>query len=240
MLVKRSKHMLFLFSSRRRHTRSLCDWSSDVCSSDLLVHLAQDATFFTPLPPSASVVGEAQVVSLRDRGEGRGALLTLERNIRDRASGAPYCRLHQTLLLRGDGGFDGPAAPADASGIPDAEPDARCSFQTSRRAALIYRLSGDWNPLHLRPEFAQKAGFERPILQGLASYGIAGAAVSRALEQDAVAVTRLACRFSGVVMPGDKLDFHIWRLGGRTAAFRAFVDTRKVLDFGHISWEPLV
>ena len=127
-------------------------------------------------------------------------------------------------------------APAPIDDAPQSEPDHIERILTSPRAALIYRLSGDWNPLHLDPAIAQAARFDRPILQGLASYGIAGAAVSRALARDPVSISRLSCRFSGVVLPGDKLDFRIWHVGDVAARFQAFVGTRKVLDGGAIEW----
>ncbi len=200
-----------------------------------LVHAAQMAWFPTPLSATADVVGTAKVVALSDRGEGRGAELVLEREIQDAQTGAVYCRLHQTLLLRGDGGFGGAPAARPASLIPDRAHDADFSWETSPRAALIYRLSGDWNPLHIDPATAQRAGFDRPILHGLASYGIAGVAVSRALGKDPATMTQLGCRFSGIVTPGDTLSFHIWRDGNR-AVFQAFVGDRKVLDEGLLTW----
>ncbi|MCB2089588.1 MAG: MaoC family dehydratase N-terminal domain-containing protein [Sphingomonadaceae bacterium] len=200
-----------------------------------LVHSAQSARFANPLPPEGTVVGTARVTSLTDRGEGKGAVLVLERTIRDAADGTEYCRLEQTLLLRGDGGFGGPPASHTEGLIPETEPHCSQSLPVSPRAALIYRLSGDWNPLHLDPDFAQTAGFPRPILHGLASYAMAGIVVSRALGKNAARVCQLACRFSGVVLPGDKLRFDIWHDGAK-ARFQAFVDTRKVLDAGAIEW----
>ncbi len=201
-----------------------------------LVHFAQSADFVHALPPQARVRGEAEVVSLTDRGEGRGAVLVLERRIFDAEDGKLYCRLHQTLLLRGNGGFGGPPTPRNDVALPEGEPELVARFATSPRAALIYRLSGDWNPLHFDPAVATKAGFPRPILHGLASYGIAGAVVSRALGHDPVKLARLGCRFSGIVLPGDELEFRIWRLGDGTARFSAHVGDRKVLDGGEIGW----
>ncbi|MFN4134685.1 MAG: MaoC/PaaZ C-terminal domain-containing protein [Novosphingobium sp.] len=201
-----------------------------------LVHSAQRAQFPAPLPPSARVRGSAGVVSLTDRGEGRGAVLVLERTIADADNGSVYCRLHQTLLLRGDGGFGGPPAPREQAVPLPKEPDARFTFAVCPRAALIYRLSGDWNPLHLDPDIAARAGFSRPILHGLASYGMAGIAVSRALGRDPALQAMLACRFSGVVLPGDTVNFSIWRDGDAGARFTAHVGERKVLDHGEIAW----
>ena len=201
-----------------------------------LVHAAQSAEFAAPLPPAARVIGSARVLSLTDRGAGRGAVLVLERWISDADHGTLYCRLEQTLLLRGDGGFGGPPTPRAEAALPDSTPDETASFTTSPRAALIYRLSGDWNPLHLDPQVAEKAGFSRPILHGLASYGMAAVAISRALGRDAAAIASLACRFSGIVLPGDALDFTIWRDGADAARFACHVGSRKVLDGGAISW----
>lgn len=201
-----------------------------------LVHSAQSAQFPHPLPPQAYVRGEAEVISLTDRGEGKGAVLVLERRIIDADSGQLYCRLHQTLLLRGNGGFGGPATQRNDVPMPDAEPDLVAHFATSPRAALIYRLSGDWNPLHFDPAVAAKAGFSRPILHGLASYGIAGAAISQAAGKDPATLASLACRFSGVVLPGDELEFRVWRSADNAARFTAHIGERKVLDAGEIVW----
>lgn len=201
-----------------------------------LVHSAQSAEFYAALPSAAQVVGEAEIISLADRGAGRGAVLTLERRISDRNSGKLYCRLHQTLLLRGDGGFGGPAEVRQGAAMPDVPPDAVIHQLISQRAALIYRLSGDWNPLHLDPAIAISAGFSRPILHGLASYGMAGHVASCALGRDPVSIARLACRFSGVVLPGDDVEFRLWKVGADAALFTAHVGDRKVLDAGEIEW----
>ena len=169
-----------------------------------LVHSAQWAEFPHPLPPTGEVIGRARVVSLADRGEGRGAVLVLERTIEDAADGRLYCRLRQTLLLRGDGGFGGEPAPRAEQFAPNRPADAMISVSTSPRAALIYRLSGDWNPLHLDPDVAARAGLpapdpprSRPAMAwpALPCRGWSGS--------DPAAMVRLACRFSGIVLPGD-------------------------------------
>ena len=199
-----------------------------------LVHFEQAASFHAPLPPAGETVGKARIVSLADRGEGRGAVLVLEREICDAKDGTLYCTFQQTLLLRGDGGFGGPPAPYSPSIIPEREADMRASFPVDPRAALIYRLSGDWNPLHSDPEAAKRGGFDRPILHGLASYAIAGLVISRALGASPTRVSALRCRFSGIVFPGDTIEFKIWR-EGEGAAFQAFVGERKVMDQGFVA-----
>lgn len=200
-----------------------------------LVHSAQDARFHTPLPAATEVAGTARVVSVLDRGEGRGAVVELERRISDAADGRLYCTVRQTLLLRGNGGFGGEAPPRAPSESRDAAATLTAEVPLSPRAALIYRLSGDWNPLHIDPGFARKAGFERPIMQGLGSYGVAGVAVARALGRSPADISRLTCRFSGIVMPGDTLSFSI-RPDGQKGYFEARVGDRLVLGEGAIEW----
>jgi len=200
-----------------------------------LVHAEQAASFHAPLPAAAVTVGSARVALVADRGPGRGAVVALEREIRDAASGMLYCTLRQTLFLRGDGGFGGPPAPNPSSIIPERQLDMRAEFAVDPRAALIYRLSGDPNPLHIDPEAARRGGFDRPILHGLASYAIAGIAVSRACGLPPTRVAALQCRFSGVVFPGDELAFKIWHRDG-AAVFQGFVGERKVLDQGLVSF----
>jgi acyl dehydratase len=198
-----------------------------------LVHCEQAAHFHAPLPPEAEIVSPARVVSVTDRGEGRGAVVAIEREIRDATLDTSYCTLLQTLLLRGDGGFGGLLPPREASVIPEREPDTQAAFEVDPRAALIYRLSGDWNPLHADPAAAKAGGFYRPILHGLASYAAAGIAVSRACGFSPEQVTSLRCRFTGIVFPGDTLAFRIWR-EERRAIFQGFVGERKVLDQGMV------
>jgi acyl dehydratase len=204
-----------------------------------LVHYAQWAEFPNSLPPATSVTGTARIAALTDRGEGRGAVLVLERTLVDPLDGKVFCRLRQSLLLRGDGGFGGEPAQRERKFAPDGEPDATVTIATSPRAALIYRLSGDWNPLHLDPKIAAAAGFQRPILHGLGSYGMAGVAVSHAMGHDPASISSLACRFAGVVMPGDQIAFHVWNDGGYVSRFSAFVGDRKVLDDGEITWRNM-
>lgn len=198
-----------------------------------LLHAAQAATFHRPLPPKADVVGEARVKSLHDRGADKGSVCILERTIRDADSGVTYCTLEQTIFLRGNGGFGGDPAPrSPLPAMPDRVPDAVASVATSQRAALIYRLSGDLNPLHADPDVARKAGFPKPILHGLASYGTAGAIVLRHFcDGDPVRLKSLSLRFAGIVMPGDVLDIAMWREGD-TVLFTVKVGDRTVIDQG--------
>jgi acyl dehydratase len=198
-----------------------------------LVHAAQAATFHAPLPAKAEVYAKARITSVTDRGAGKGAVITLERQIYNGADDTLLCSLVQTLLARGDGGFGGEPPPkAVPFVVPDRPPDVSTSCETSPRAALIYRLSGDLNPLHAVPEVAARAGFERPILHGLASYGIAGWVILRELcGSKPEALESLALRFAGIVTPGDRLSFRLWR-EGNTVVFTAHAGDRLVLDQG--------
>ena len=195
-----------------------------------LVHAEQDATFHRTLPNEGSVVATPRIAGLWDRGESRGAILIVERTVIDATSREAYATIRQMLLLRGNGGFGGnpqPAAQRRHSVLTD--PDDVVDVQTSPRAALIYRLSGDWNPLHADPDAATRAGFARPILHGLASYGIAARTISRLVGRE---LAQFSCRFSAVVLPGDTLTFRIWRQMDTQLAFEAMVGDRKVLDRG--------
>lgn len=198
-----------------------------------LLHMAQAARFHAPLPPAARVTSRPRIKALHDRGAGKGAVCVLERDITDADTGTRYCTVDQTILLRGNDGFGGPAAlPAERVVMPDRSPDAVVSVTTSARAALVYRLSGDLNPLHTDYAVARRAGFDRPILHGLASYGTAAAVVLRAFGGDDPArLNGLDCRFSGVVFPGDTLRFDLWQDGARVL-FQAHAGDRKVLDQG--------
>ena len=196
-----------------------------------LVHVAQDATFHAALPPEGEIVGTARVASLADRGPDRGAELVVERRVGEASTGRLLCTLRQTLLLRGDGGYGGSPPGRSPATAPDRVVDFATQILLSPRAALIYRLSGDWNPLHLDPQAAEAAGFERPIMHGLGVYGTVAAALCRTLGYSPLALRRLACRFSGIVMPGDSLDVRIWELGD-DYAFDATVAGRRALDQG--------
>lgn len=203
-----------------------------------LVHTAQEARFHKRLPPCAEVSGSGKVSAIFDRGEGRGAVVELERQICDTNGGGLYCTLKQSLLLRDNGGFGGQPPSRATRLVPETPPELEVNVEVSSRAALIYRLSGDRNPLHIDPNFARSAGFDRPIMHGLGSYGMAGAAVSRALAIDPADMSYLSCRFSGIVTPGDHLKILIWPAANR-ARFRAMVGDRVVLDDGSIEWNVI-
>lgn len=199
-----------------------------------LVHGEQAVELHAKLPIEGEVIGRSRVTGIVDRGAGKGALLYTERVILDAATGATLATLEQTTFLRGDGGHGGPSGPVRTP-VPEPEgaPDVVLDLPTRPEIALLYRLNGDHNPLHSDPAVAAAAGFPRPILHGLATFGIVGRALLRAAcGNDPARFGRMACRFSAPVYPGETIRTEIWRQPSRIA-FRARVPERDVVVVGH-------
>lgn len=191
-----------------------------------------------PLPVEGHVRGTSRIVGLVDKGRERGALIYVEREIRDVASGELLATVNQTVFCRGDGGFGGKSEAPAPRALPEREPDAAVEMPTSPQAALIYRLSGDYNPLHSDPGAARAAGFDRPILHGLATFGATCHGLMKQLcDGDPAAVRALGGRFSAPVFPGDTLRIEIWREGGGRFAYRTTVPQRKVVVVNNGSFE---
>jgi acyl dehydratase len=199
-----------------------------------LVHGEQSVEIHAPLPTEGEVIGRSRVTGLVDRGEGKGALLYSERVILDAATGQKLATLEQTTFLRGDGGFGGPSGPVKKPAPePDGAPDMVLDLPTRPEMALLYRLNGDHNPLHSSPAIAAKAGFPCPILHGLATFGLVGRALLRAVcEGDPARFGRMDCRFSAPVFPGETIRTEIWRTA-EGAAFRARAVERDVVVVGN-------
>jgi acyl dehydratase len=200
-----------------------------------LVHGEESITLHAPLPTAATVIGESRVTRIVDKGEGKGAVMHVEKTLTNEADGRPLATVEMVLFLRGDGGFsrhgggDEPAPPAPAMPEIETEPDLRLELPTRADAALLYRLSGDLNPLHAEPTVAAKAGFPRPILHGLATYGHAcRGIVSKFCGYDGERLKSIRARLSSPVYPGETLVLDAWRLGGEEVAFRASVKERGV------------
>jgi len=157
-------------------------------------------------------------------GERIGALILSDRVVRDVATGADLCTLVTTILARGDGGFSGERkTSAKPDPVPAREADMVCDLPTLRQQALLYRLSGDYNPLHAVPEIARAAGFREPILHGLCTLGVATHALLKSCcDYDPTRFRRLRLRFSAPVYPGDTIRTEIWREGGDGARAWAF------------------
>jgi acyl dehydratase len=207
----------------------------------LLLHGSQSIRLHAPLPAKGKLSVVSAVADLQDKGEGKNAIVVLRGRGSDPDSGELIAETLTTLVIRNEGGFGGePGERPEAPEIPDREPDSSVALPTREDQALIYRLSGDRNPLHSDPWFAsQMAGFPKPILHGLCSYGVAGRALVAELGGGVAAnVTSIAARFTKPVFPGETLTTKIWRTEPGKAVFRTEasgaegVEARVVLDDG--------
>jgi acyl dehydratase len=202
-----------------------------------LVHSAQRSTFHRALPDSARITGYARISQVWDRGPEKGAVIVVEREILDSDSNDTYCTLEQTLMLRADGGFGGEPPPKPTVTLSERKPDEIVRVNTAPGQAILYRLSGDWNPLHIDPDLSRKAGFPQPILHGYCCYGIAGWTACQAAKRDSSSLRQLECQFTGPVVPGDELEFHWWNDRDDEWLFQARVDDRVVLNRGRAAFE---
>jgi acyl dehydratase len=188
-----------------------------------VLHGSQEIRLFAPLPPAGKLSVVAEVADIQDKGEGKNAIVMLKATGTDPDTSKVIVETLTTAVIRGEGGFGGqPGQRPVAPEIPDREPDARVSLPTREDQALIYRLSGDRNPLHSDPWFARElAGFPKPILHGLCTYGVAGRALVADLGGgDATKVTAITARFTSPVFPGETLTTSIWRTEPGRAVFR--------------------
>jgi acyl dehydratase len=196
----------------------------------MLVHGEQRLTIHKPLPSCAEIVADERIVGAYDKGPGKGALIIGEKIIRDKASGEKLCTLVGTAFARGDGGFGGPKEGApEPHAIPDRAPDLVHEADTRADQAFLYALSGDRNPLHRDPRVARMAGFPRPILHGLCTYGIACRSVlSTVCDYDSAKIAGFDVRFSAPVFPGETIVTEIW-VDDPTVSFRSKVKERDVV-----------
>ena len=211
-----------------------------------LVHGEQHLRFHRPMPARGSMRVSNRVLSLSDKGTGKGAIGVVLREIRDAETGELHAESRNVSVLRGDGGFsvghgrtDPPPAPLPP--IPQRSADSVLELPTLTQGALIYRLSGDYNPLHADPAVADKAGFARPILHGLVAYGMAAHAVLRdALNYDSIRLRSLGLRFTAPVYPGETLQFELWRESAALVRLRGRVRERDVvaIDNGVVEIDP--
>lgn len=178
-----------------------------------VLHGEQEIELTEPVSDTGSVNQVGKVSAIYDKG--KGALVVLEIESSDVNSGKVLFVNRSSIFLRGEGGFGGDPGPPAPNGPPDTEPDVVVESATMPQQALLYRMSsGDLNPLHADPGFAMFAGFERPILHGLCTYGIALKAVAdTVLDGDPSGISTYRARFSGVVYPGETVVTSIWETG---------------------------
>jgi acyl dehydratase len=195
-----------------------------------VVHGEQGLVLHESVAPQGSVIGRTRILDVVDKGEGKGALVYSERAISDKVSGRPLATLTQTTFCRADGGFGGEKRESpDPHGLPVRAPDGVFELPTRPEMALIYRLSGDINALHADPEFAEAAGFPRPILHGLATFGVAGHTLLKAVcGYNPARLTAMSGRFSAPVFPGETIRTEFWRDAG-VVSFRARVVERDLI-----------
>jgi acyl dehydratase len=192
------------------------------------VHGEHRLELHKPLAPKGTLVGHTRVLDVVDKGPGKGALVFSERKVRDKASGEVLATITQTSFCRGDGGFGGPhrATPAPHT-LPDRAPDTTCDLPTRPEMALLYRWNADMNPLHADPAIAKAAGYPRPILHGLATFGVAGHAILKTMcGYDPSRFKSIAGRFSAPVFPGETIRTEMWR-DGPIVSFRSRVLERE-------------
>jgi acyl dehydratase len=205
------------------------------------LHASQRLVVHSEIPSSGVFLGEQEVTRIVDKGAAVGAFVHVRRTVTDAASGARVATVEHVTLCRGDGGFGGGDEPEPAPPpLPERAPDAVCVLPTLPSSALLYRLSGDRNPLHADPAVADEAGFDRPILHGLCTFGVAAHAIVRTLsDYRPTALKTLACRFTSPVFPGEGLRTEMWVEDGHVR-FRVLAEERGVvvLNVGEAEIEP--
>ena len=213
--------------AQARGARSLGDFNHA-----MLVHAEQYVELHRPLPVAGTVRTVSTVTGIYDKGS--GALVASENNAVDADSGEPLVTTRSGIFIRGEGGFGGERGTDPPWERPDRAPDHTVNLETRPEQALIYRLSGDRNPLHVDPKFAARGGFDRPILHGLCTYGVTGRGLLHALcGSDPARFGSMYGRFSRPVWPGDTLTISIWETGDGAALFQtARPDGTVVIDRG--------
>jgi acyl dehydratase len=180
----------------------------------LVLHGEQAIQVHKPIPVAADIVSEGRVAGLYDKG--KAALIVLEVETKEKSTGDKLFTNWFSVFARGEGGFGGDSGPKAGNQPPERAPDVVAESRTLPQQALIYRLSGDKNPLHADPEFAKIGGFDTPILHGLCSYGMVCKSVVDEILGGAVEkVTGYSARFAGVVFPGETIVTSMWKEGDK-------------------------
>jgi acyl dehydratase len=183
-----------------------------------LVHGGQSIELHRPIPVEGTLQATSEITGLYDKGSGAVVEITSRSTLVE--DGEPLFTTVLSLFLRGEGGWGGDRGPSTEAMVPETSPDSVVRYATRPEQALVYRLSGDRNPLHADPSFAARGGFDRPILHGLCTFGFTGRALLHDLcGSDPARFTRMSGRFSSTVRPGDDLIVKIWRRGGGEARY---------------------
>jgi acyl dehydratase len=207
--------------------RSGLDWIN-------ILHGEQRLTLFRPLDPADTLVGETRVTDIADKGAGKSALVRAVKTLKS-LGGTVVAEATETWVVRKAGGFGGIKALLDdpLPTVPDRDPDYTITLPTSVTQAATYRLSGDRNPLHIDPEHARRAGFDRPMLHGLSTMGLASRALIHSVcGGDANRLSSIAARFTAPVYPGEAITTEIWQIGP-TLHFRASISERALVVIDH-------
>lgn len=195
-----------------------------------VLHAQQAFVIHNSLPAEGRMRGHYAVLSVEDKGVEKGAIMRMQKRLVDRETGSLYATVTQTLFLRGDGGQGGfGEAGMSLPPLPEAEPDQIIDIATMPQIALIYRLSGDLNPLHASPSIARKAGFDRPILHGLCTMGLAARAlITTVCDSDPGRLSSMEVRFSKPVFPGETIRVEIYH-DGNSVRFRCRAIERDIV-----------
>lgn len=197
----------------------------------MLVHGQQSVTLHQELPAEGTALLSSAITGIYDKGK---AAVVVSAGEASTLSGEPLYTVTMSAFIRGEGGWGGDRGPGGAVNVPpDRTPDHQTTYQTSPDQALVYRLSGDRNPLHSDPSFAAMGGFDRPILHGLCTYGFTGRALLHAMcESDPARFHHIEGRFSSPVTPGEALTVSMWLTAPGEAVFVTAVGDRMVIDQG--------
>jgi acyl dehydratase len=200
-----------------------------------LVPAFERLTLHRPMPPAATLVLDGAVRAVQDLGGDAGALVAVEIAARNAGDDQPLFNVQRGILALADGGFGaGTGSIPAAHALPDRAPDLGCTLEVRPEQALIYRLSGDLNPLHADPAAARRYGLPGPIMQNLCTFGTACRGLLETIcDFDPTLITAFECRYTGPVYPGDTLAMELWQ-DANVVSFRVRVPVRSqtVLDHG--------
>ncbi len=203
----------------------------------MLVHGEEGIELLGEIPTEGEIESTGRIKAIWDKGPGKGAVVEVESESIDLKTGKPIFRVFMSLFLRGEGGFGGERGSSAKFEVPARAPDHVVSYVTREDQALLYRLSGDTNPLHSDPSFAKLGGFDRPILHGLCTYGFTGRALLDTFcGGDSARFKSMYGRFSRPVMPGDTLTISMWAEGGSCLYQTKNQKGEVVLDQGRMAF----